>query len=57
MSGIDVKDAKIAVRTTEAVKDNLRTLADVLSAELGTKITQSQAVEIAIAEALAKRRL
>lgn len=55
MKGLNAKDAKIAVRTTEQVKENLRALAELLSRELGTKISQSQALEIAIAEALAAR--
>ena len=42
MKGLNAKDAKIAVRTTEQVKENLRALAELLSRELGTKISQSQ---------------
>lgn len=50
-----MRDATIAVRTTSEVKDKLRELADILSAQVGTKISQTQALEIAISEALAVR--
>lgn len=42
----------LAVRTYPETKEKLKKLAEVKSEELGTKITQAQALEMCLAEAL-----
>lgn len=51
----EAKGAKIAIRTTDEVKENLRKLTEILSNQMGTRISQTQAVEIAISETLIAR--
>ena len=46
------KQVTISVRTTQETKDRLGALVEALSARLGTRVTQTQAVEMAIALAL-----
>lgn len=49
------RDTLINVRTTADVKAGLKELTVLLGEELGTKITQAQALEILIADALRAR--
>lgn len=49
------RDTLINVRTTPDVKAGLKELTVLLGEELGTKITQAQALEILIADALRAR--
>lgn len=42
----------LAVRTYPETKEKLKKLAELKSEELGTKITQAQALEMCLAEAL-----
>lgn len=46
------RSATLAVRTYPETKEKLKKLAEVKSKELGTKITQAQALEMCLAEAL-----
>lgn len=46
------RSATLAVRTYPETKEKLKKLAEVKSEELGTKITQAQALEMCLAEAL-----
>lgn len=46
------KQVTISVRTTQDVKDKLGALVETLSARLGTRVTQTQALEMAISLAL-----
>lgn len=50
------RTATLGLRTTPEVKDLLVELAELISVEVGTKITQSQALEVAIKEAVVRRR-
>ena len=49
------RDTTIALRTTQDTKKALQKLTKVMGDNLGTRITQTQAMEIAIREALASR--
>lgn len=49
------RNMTIAIRATPATKAALRELAEAMSQNLGTKISQTQAVEMAIREALVSR--
>lgn len=49
------RNTTIALRTSDDVKAALRALTDAMSKELGTRVTQTQAMEMAIREALARR--
>lgn len=49
------RDTLISVRTTPEIKSALRELTELLGEELGTKVTQAQALEMLISEALRSR--
>lgn len=46
------RSAMLAVRTYPETKEKLKKLAELKSKQLGTKITQAQALEMCIADAL-----
>ena len=50
------RNVTLAVRTYPETKEKLKKLAEIKSKELGTKITQAQALEICFAEALHKAK-
>lgn len=50
------RSVTLGLRTSPEVKAKLVELAELLGAAMGTKITQSQALEIAITEAVNARR-
>jgi len=50
-----MRNTTVAIRTTGEIKGKLQELVELMSAQMGTRISQTQAVEIAISEALASR--
>lgn len=46
------RNAMLSVRTYPETKDKLKELAELMSKRLGTKITQAQALEITLANAV-----
>lgn len=48
------REKVLAVRTSDEVKAKLRELAELIGKAYGTKVTQTQALEIAITEAVSK---
>lgn len=49
------RDVVLSVRTTSAVRDGLRELAVLFGEELGTKVSQSQVLDMLIMDALHDR--
>jgi hypothetical protein len=50
------RNAVLAVRTYSETKEKLKELVELKSKELGTKITQAQALEMCLTEALDKAK-
>lgn len=50
------KRVPLGARTTPEAKENLEVLARLISEEMGTRVSLSQALEIAISEAVARRK-